>query len=55
MQKQVVLHKQQIEILNESTKQNLLKRQSMKQDLYKYYTQIRTIRDSISNSDRIKM
>jgi len=27
----------------------------MKQDLYKYYTQIRNIRDSISNSDRIKM
>ena len=27
----------------------------MKQDLYKYYTQIRTIRDSISNSGRIKM
>ncbi len=38
LQRQVVLHKQQIEILNESTKQNLLKRQSMKQDLYKYYT-----------------
>lgn len=55
LQKQVVLHKQQIEILNESTKQNLLKRQSMKQDLYKYYQSIRTIRDSISGSDRIKM
>lgn len=27
----------------------------MKQDLYKYYTQIRTIRDSISGTDRIKM
>ena len=50
-----MLHKQQIEILNESTKQNLLKRQSMKQDLYKFYTQIRNIRDSISNSNRIKL
>ena len=27
----------------------------MKQDLYKYYTQIRAIRDSISGSDRIKL
>ena len=27
----------------------------MKQDLYKYYTQIREIRDSISKSDRIKL
>ena len=50
-----MLHKQQIEILNESTKQNLIKRQSMKKDLYGYYTQIRNIRDSISNSDRIKL
>ena len=27
----------------------------MKQDLYKFYTQIRNIRDSISNSNRIKL
>ena len=27
----------------------------MKKDLYGYYTQIRNIRDSISNSDRIKL
>ena len=34
-------------ILNESTKQNLLKRHSMKQNLYQNYQQIRNIRDSI--------
>lgn len=43
-----------MEILNESTKQNLLKRQSMKQNLYEYYQQIRKIKESIS-TDRIKL
>jgi hypothetical protein len=43
-----------VEILNESTKQNLLKRQSMKQNLYEYYQQIRKIKESIS-TDRIKL
>lgn len=27
----------------------------MKQDLYKYYQQIRTLRDSISGTDRVKL
>ena len=50
--KQVQQHRNQIEILNESTKQNLLKRQQMRQQLYEYYSQIRQIRDSIQ-TDRI--
>ena len=33
----------------------MLKRHSMKQDLYKYYQQIRTLRDSISGTDRVKL
>lgn len=37
-----------------STQANLLKRQSMKSDLYEYYTKIRAIRESIL-TDRIKL
>ena len=33
--------------MNESTKQNLLKRQTMKQSLYQNYQGVRNIRDSI--------
>ncbi|CDW74177.1 kinesin heavy chain [Stylonychia lemnae] len=40
-------HQQQIEILSESTKQNLIKRQQMKQELYENYQQIKSIRLSI--------
>lgn len=54
LSKQIVAHRQQIEILNESTKQNLLKRQSMKQNLYEYYQQIRKIKESI-NTPRVKL
>ena len=45
------IHQQseQILILNESTKSNLLKRHSMKQSLYSNYQQIRNIRDSIES------
>lgn len=43
-----------MEILNESTKQNLIKRQSMKKELYEYYQQIRNIKESIG-TDRIKL
>ena len=52
--KQVQQHRTQIEILNESTKQNLLKRHDMRQQLYEYYSEIRQIRDSIQ-TDRIMM
>lgn len=45
--KHIHSQQEQIEILNESTKQNLLKRQSMKQELYENYQQIKTIRSSI--------
>lgn len=45
--KHIHSQQEQIEILNESTKQNLLKRQSMKQELYENYQQIKTIRASI--------
>lgn len=38
IQKQVTQHRNQIEILNESTKQNLLKRHDMRQQLYEYYS-----------------
>lgn len=41
--------KEQILILNESTKENLNKRHSMKQSLYQNYQSIRHIRDSIEN------
>jgi len=54
IQKQITQHRNQIEILNESTKQNLLKRHDMRQQLYEYYSQIRQIRDSIQ-TDRITM
>ena len=54
MTKQVTQHRQQIDILNESTKANMEKRQSMKQNLYEHYQQIKNIRDSIS-TDRIKL
>lgn len=54
LNKQIHQHRVQVEILNESTKQNLLKRQSMKQNLYEYYQQIRKIKESIS-TDRIKL
>jgi len=40
--------------LNESTRQNLLKRHDMRQQLYEYYSEIRQIRDSIQ-TDRIMM
>ena len=40
---------EQILILNESTKQNLVKRHSMKETLYSNYQQIRNIRDSIES------
>jgi len=46
------MQKEQIEISNESTKSNLQKRDSMKENLYKNYQQIRNIRDSIKQ--RIK-
>ena len=39
--------KEQILILNESTKQNLVKRQTMKDNLYENYQDIRKIKDSI--------
>lgn len=39
--------KEQILILNESTKQNLVKRQTMKENLYENYQDIRKIKDSI--------
>lgn len=35
--------------MNESTKSNLVKRHSMKENLYQNYQQIRNIRDSIEN------
>ena len=35
--KHIQQQQEQIEILNESTKQNLIKRQSMKQELYENY------------------
>ena len=38
---------EQILILNESTKQNLVKRQTMKDNLYENYQDIRKIKDSI--------
>ncbi len=37
-------HQEQIQILSESTKQNLLKRHSMKNQLYEDYQQIKQIR-----------
>ena len=40
--------------MNESTRQNLLKRHDMRQQLYEYYSEIRQIRDSIQ-TDRIMM
>ena len=40
-------HSNQIEILSESTKQNLLKRQSMKEQLFENYNKITNIRSSI--------
>jgi len=39
--------REQIVILHESTKQNLIKRQSMKQELYENYQMIKQIRASI--------
>lgn len=36
-------HQEQIKILNESTKQNLQKRQQMKMQLFEYYQQIRSM------------
>ena len=47
--KHIQQQQEQIEILNESTKQNLIKRQSMKQELYENYQQIKTIRASIDS------
>lgn len=41
IQRHIQQQQEQIEILNESTKQNLLKRQSMKQQLYENYQSIK--------------
>ena len=46
---QIKQQQEQILILNESTKQNLIKRHSMKETLYSNYQQIRNIRDSIES------
>jgi hypothetical protein len=45
----VAQHEEQVEILNESTRQNLLKRHDMRQQLYEYYSQIRQLRDRIQS------
>lgn len=45
--RQVEQQREQIVILHESTKQNLIKRQSMKQELYENYQMIKQIRGSI--------
>lgn len=50
-------HSTQIEILSESTKQNLIKRQSMKEQLFENYNKITQIRSSIHErieSDDVK-
>lgn len=47
LEKNIALQQEQILILNQSTKENLVKRHSMKQSLYQNYQQIRNIRDSI--------
>lgn len=47
LNKSIQQQNEQILILNESTKQNLLKRQTMKQSLYQNYQGVRNIRDSI--------
>ena len=44
---QMSVQKEQILILNESTKQNLMKRQSMKEQMYENYQSIRQIRENI--------
>jgi antitoxin component YwqK of YwqJK toxin-antitoxin module len=52
LNKHIEQHHEQIEILSESTKQNLIKRQSMKEQLFDNYNKITTIRSSIH--DRIQ-
>lgn len=52
LNKHIEQHNNQIEILGESTKQNLIKRQSMKEQLFENYNKITTIRSSIH--DRIE-
>ena len=54
LEKQIGQHRHNIGILEESTRVNLQKRNSMKQNLYEYYQQISKIRDSIG-TDRIQM
>jgi hypothetical protein len=47
LEKHIKQHHDQIEILSESTKQNLIKRQSMKEQLFDNYNKITKIRSSI--------
>jgi hypothetical protein len=48
LEKHIKQHHDQIEILSESTKQNLIKRQSMKEQLFDNYNKITKIRSSIN-------
>jgi hypothetical protein len=57
LNKHIDQHNSQIEILSESTKQNLLKRQSMKEQLFDNYKKIEKIRECIHErieSDDVK-
>ena len=57
LNKHIEQHKSQIEILSESTKQNLIKRQTMKEQLFENYNKITKIRSSIHDrivSDDVK-
>lgn len=57
IKKHIEQHNSQIEILTEATKQNLIKRQSMKEQLFDNYNKISKIRTSIHSrieSDDVK-
>ena len=49
LKKHIEKHKKQVEILSESTKQNLVKRQSLREQWVEGYNQLMTIKSSIQD------